>query len=297
MTRRLVIPLMVIVAIVSGCASRSQVAGQDGLRVSRNIGVAAVNLRGLQQFRAATGIRPQIVEIYMAVGTPLERTDAAAIVAQEEQPLIQLNPYRVSLQSIAAGHLDRYFMSLGTALHSLRHSVILSFAPEANGTWYSWACHRTPAAVYIAAWRHVRRVIARFDKDIIWLWDANQSFPTACPLLSRWPGAAYVTWVGVDGYLRTPGATFANVLAPTIAELRAATGKPVLIAETGVPDVPEAASWLASIFAGAESVPGVVGIVYFNYFDNRRNYILEQDPPALAVFRRDARLYQTGKGS
>jgi mannan endo-1,4-beta-mannosidase len=295
MIRRFVIPIVIATAILAACGSPGQVAGQ-GLKLSHNVGVAGVTLRGLQQFRATTGIRPQIVEIYMAVGTPLKRTAASALVAQQEQPLIQLNPYRISLRSIAAGHLDRYFSALGMALHSLQHSVLLSFAPEANGTWYSWACHRTPAAVYVAAWQHVHRVIARYDKDIIWLWDSNQSFPTACPLLARWPGAAYVDWVGVDGYLRSPGATFANVIAPTITELRAATGKPVLIAETGVPDVPEAASWLGSIFTGAESIPGVVGIVYFNYFDNKHDYRLEHDPPALAVFRRDAKLYQTGKG-
>jgi len=228
---------------------------------------------------------------------PLYTTGASAIVARNELLLIQLNPYHISLQSVAAGRYDGYLSQLAKALQGLGRQVVLSFAPEANGTWYSWACGHVSAAVYVAAWRHVHNVIARYDKHITWLWDVNTTYPAACPVIARWPGAAYVDWVGVDGYLRHPGDTFATVLAPAITATRAATGKPVLIAETGVPDVPEAASWLDSIFAGAEGIPGVIGIVYFDDISPNGDYRLLQDPPALAAFRHDARDYESSGGS
>jgi mannan endo-1,4-beta-mannosidase len=229
----------------------------------------------------------------MTFGFPLAQTAAAGIVAQKKLPLIQLNPYRVSLQSVAAGHYNGYLRRLGSSLQALGHPVILSFAPEANGTWYSWACHHVSAAVYVAAWQHVHNVISRYDSHITWLWDVNATFPAACPLTARWPGAKYVDWIGVDGYLRHPGDTFDRILAPTITAVRATTDKPVLIAETGVPDVPEAASWLESIFSGAESIPGVIGIVYFDYKSANGDYRLQKDPAALAAFRKQARTFQS----
>jgi len=294
MTRKLIPVLVLLTLLMTACASKGEPEVQPS-GSARYMGVAGLSLSGLNQFQQSTGISPQIVEIYMSFGFPLVNTAATGIVAQKKLPLIQLNPYHISLQSIATGRYDRYLSRLGTALQALGHPVILSFAPEANGTWYSWACHHVSATTYVTAWRHVHNVISRYDRHITWLWDVNATFPAACPLTARWPGTRYVDWVGVDGYLRHPGDTFDTILAPTITAVRAATGKPVLIAETGVPDVPEAPSWLASIFAGAENIPGVVGIVYFDYKSANGDYRLQLDPQALAAFRQQARAYITGK--
>lgn len=173
------------------------------------------------------------------------------------------------------------------------HQVALSFAPEANGDWYSWACQHTAPAVYVAAWRHVHDVMsATGARNIIWTWDVNESYPKACPLADRWPGGSYVNWVGVDGYWRVPGNTFFSVMGGTIASIRSLTSRRILIAETGVPDVPQAPSWIRSVFEGARAVPGIIGVVYFDYSDPRHNYRLEDDPAALAMFRREARNYR-----
>jgi mannan endo-1,4-beta-mannosidase len=259
------------------------------------VGVAAVRVSALPAFERATGMKPTMVETYMRFGTPLDTGRIATIMGDGAVPLIQLNPFHISLAAIAAGQYDGYLKRFAAGIRQLGQRVVVSFAAEANGTWYSWSCRHTSAMTYVAAWRHIHNVIARYDKNVIWMWDVNVIFPGDCPITARWPGAAYVDWVGVDGYLRKPGATFASVLAPTLTTVRASTGKPVLIAETGVPDVPEAASWLKSIFAGAGSIPGVIGIVYFDYATATGNYRLEHDPPALAVFRRDAKDYQQMK--
>ncbi len=295
MTRRGILSFVLAAAMLTACSSGKATTEfrSVGVGLHHYVGVAAVSSHGLKQFEAATGINPPLVGIYMSIGTSLHDTDIATVVAQRALPMIQLNPYGVTLQSIAAGRHDRYLRELAEALQGLGRQVVLSFAPEANGTWYSWACNHTSAAVYVSAWQHVHDVIARYDKHITWLWDINQTFPGSCQLGERWPGPSYVTWVGVDGYLRNPGNSFATVLAPTITAVREAYDKPVLIAETGVPDEPQAASWLTSIFAGAEAIPGVIGIVYFNYDTPAHHYRLQEDPPALAVFRREAKKYES----
>ncbi len=288
--------VVVLVAIVTGC-SVPTASPSASPNATRYLGVAAVPVASLPRFERETGVRPGIVEIYTTFGDPLDFGRLSAIIHYGALPLVQFEPYGVSLAAIAAGRYDAYLSRYAADISQLGRQVILSFAPEANGTWYTWGCHHASAAAFVAAWRHIHDVITRYDKRVIWLWDVNQSFPGACPLTARWPGSSYVDWTGVDGYLESPGLTFDLVLAPTIAELRASIDKPVLIAETGVTDIPQAASGLMSIFTGAEDIPGVIGIVYFDYATAKHDYRLEQDPPALAVFRHEAKQYQSIRGS
>ena len=56
------------------------------------------------------------------------------------------------------------------------------------------------------------------------------------PIQNWWPGASYVTWIGIDGFYSKPSDTFASVFGKTISQARALTTKPkpVLLAETAV---------------------------------------------------------------
>jgi hypothetical protein len=168
--------------------------------------------------------------------------------------------------------------------------VALSFDPEENGGWYQWGCRRSTATAYIAAWRHVYKVMTSAGaRNIIWVWDVNRTFRSACPLRARWPGASYVNWIGIDGYWRQPGDTFTSALAPTIDQVKAFTDKPILIAETGVPNVPEAAAWLRGLFAAVKTIPDIIGFVYSDYANHHGDYKLEDDPAAKAVFRAEVK--------
>lgn len=282
--------VVALTAAVAACSSPKPAASPNP---TRYLGVAGVSTAGLQGFERATGIRPGIVEIYTTFGDPLKSARLTAIIRGGAKPLVQLEPYHVSLSTIAAGRYDAYLRRYAAGLSRLGHQVLLSFAPEANGYWYSWGCRSTSAAAFVAAWRHVHDVIARYDRRIIWLWDVNQSFPGSCPITARWPGGGYVDWVGVDGYLWYRYLTFNMVFAPTIVNLRLFTGKPILIAETGVLNMPQAAAQLTGIFAGAKAIPGVIGVVYSDYATAQHDYRLEKDRPALATFRREAKDYAT----
>lgn len=307
MKRRAVALATVLAIAMAGCGVSTKSSDSPHPRVEEAncgistrcnyLGVAAVRISALPAFETLTRVKLTMVETYMTFGTPVNIANVAAIMNDGAMPVIQLNPYHISLASIADGRYDGYLKRFATAIWQLGQRVVVSFAAEANGTWYAWGCHHTAATVYVAAWRRVHDVVARYDKRVIWMWDSNATFPAACALTSRWPGDDYVDWVGVDGYLRNPGDTFDRILAPTITELRTFSGKPVLIAETGVPDVAEAVPWLKSIFANAAGIPFVIGIVYFDYAAAGRNYRLEHDPPALAVFSQEGKAYQAIRGS
>lgn len=289
---------LLIVAALAGCTSPAPKPDPPADCASGQclyVGVAAVRASALPSFERATRVKPTVVESYMTFGAPLDTQNVSTMMRDGALPLIQLNPFKTPLAAIATGQDDAYLKSLALALRQLGGRVVLSFAAESDGTWYPWSCNHTPAPTYVAAWQRVHDVVAQYDKSIIWMWDVNVLFPGSCSLASHWPGAADVDWVGVDGYLRNPGDSFDTVLAPTVTQARASFGKPVLIAETGVPDVPEAASWLQSVFEGAENVPGVLGLVYFDTATADYNYRLEHDIPALLVFRQEAKVYKARK--
>ena len=71
-------------------------------------------------------------------------------------------------------------------------------------------------------------------KNVTWLWTLQADEPGTGPIASWWPGAQYVTWVGIDGYYYRPSDTFASVFGKTIAQVRMFTGQPVLLSETAV---------------------------------------------------------------
>ena len=70
--------------------------------------------------------------------------------------------------------------------------------------------------------------------NITWLWTMSTGHAAAGPAASWWPGASYVTWVGIDGYYGTASATFSNVFAQTINQVRVFTNKPILLSGAGV---------------------------------------------------------------
>jgi mannan endo-1,4-beta-mannosidase len=260
------------------------------LRTGVFVAGATASYRPVDAFAKLTRTRPGLVIYYSGWNDPFQVRFAGWAHAHGAVPFVQMEPGGVSLASIAAGRSDSYLRSFAAAVRAYRYPVAVSFGPEANGPFYSWGCAHTPARVYVAAWRHVHSVMATIGaRNIIWTWDMNRIYHATCPLAARWPGARYVDWIGVDGYWRGRGDTFASVLAPTIRAALRLARKPVIIGETGAADVPQAAGWVRSLFQGAKRTARVIGIVWFNYRDRLGDYQLQDDPAALAQFRRETR--------
>ncbi len=142
------------------------------------------------------------------------------------------------LAKIAAGKYDGYIKSVAAAAKAFGHPVILRFAHEMNGSWYPWGNHvngNTPAR-YVSAWRHVHNVFAaQRATNVYWFWSPNKEGHS----LSSWyPGNAYTSFVGVDGYngpqYSSNSMTPSQVFGSSFAQLAAfSSNKPIVIGEVG----------------------------------------------------------------
>lgn len=236
-------------------------------------------------FQNLTGTNPAYVVYFSGWNDPFQIPLANEAAAHGAKVLVQMQPIGVSLGSIAAGASDSYLKAFGQSIENVGHPVLLSFAPEANGPFYSYGCGHSSAASYRAAWRHVHDVINGVTNDVTWVWDMNRIYSRTCPLTARWPGSKYVDEMAVDGYWRGPGDTFNSTLRPTIRRMWTLGHKPVLLGETGAKNGTEAAGWIRSVFTGVRMTPHMVGLIWFNSADWLGDYKLQDNPAALAAFQ------------
>ena len=186
-------------------------------------------------FAAAVGREPDIVLYYSGWGEPFLTRFAETAYAHGAEPFVQIYPPPGGLAQLAAGRDEGYLRAYAAEVRSFGHPVLLSFAPEPNGPWYRWGWTRTPAKAWVAAWRHVVTAFrAAGATNVTWLLTFNVAFPGSGPVSAYWPGAAYVDWVGIDGYYVRPGDTFQSRFMPTIRAVRKLTHKPLFIGETAV---------------------------------------------------------------
>jgi beta-mannanase len=109
-------------------------------------------------------------------------------------------------------------------------AVIIGFGQEMNEPRYNGGDKKTSPAVFVRAWQRIVDVFRWQHADnVIWIWPIGKSSATARPLRDWWPGARYVTWVGIDGYYELPGRARLSAFAGTIASVRRLTRDPVLL--------------------------------------------------------------------
>jgi hypothetical protein len=256
----------------------------------------------IAEFAGQTGVQPRIVVYYSDWNNPFSTSFAQTAWQHDAYVLVQMQPKGVSLASIAAGRSDGYLRSYADAVMSFGHPVILSFGHEMNGTWYSWGYGRTPAATFVAAWRHVVSVFREAGAaNVTWLWAVNSVNGASGNLSQWWPGAAWVDWTGIDGYYFRATDTFHSVFGATIAKIRAISGAPLLIAETAVGTTANRESQIDGLFAGV-SAEHLAGVVWFDEAQHsgiyHQDWRLENDPAASAAFTAAVAKYLgTGTGN
>ena len=245
---------------------------------------------GLAAFGSKTGTRPNVAAYYSGWLEPFRSTFATELAARGAVPLVQIEPAGISLASITHGRYDQYLASYAQAVRGFGRPVIISFGHEMNGDWYSWGNGRTSPRDFVAAWRHIVKVFRSWGAyNVTWLWTINSLAGgpgQAAGPQAWWPGASYVTWVGIDGYYYYPTESFTTLFGTTISAIRRFTSDPVLITETGISPTVDKAAKIPELFAGARSA-GVLGLVYFDA-KGYRDWRLDQDADAVAAFRKAA---------
>ncbi|HEY0718704.1 MAG TPA: glycosyl hydrolase [Streptosporangiaceae bacterium] len=243
-------------------------------------------------FAQVTGRQPNLAGYYGGWGEPFKTSFARTAWQHGAATLLQWDPGSISLAAIAAGRHDRYLRSFAASVRGSGHPVVIGFGHEMNAYWYAWGYRHTPPAVFVAAWRHIVTLFRHQGADnVTWLWTLQADEKGTGPVAAWWPGAAYVTWVGIDGYYYRPGDTFFSVFGATIAEVRVVTGKPILVSEASAGQVAGQAAKIGDLFAGMRRY-GTLGLVWFDIAQDdglyHQDWHLEGHPAAVAAFRRAA---------
>jgi hypothetical protein len=280
---------------VSGVLAGPRAAGPPAqAQPLRYLGVyepgAPGSYAGIEQFGHDVGRPPNLVSYYSGWGEKFQRSFAETAGSHHATVIVQVDPTNISLAKIAAGKYDSYLTSYADAVASFRHPVVISFGHEMNGFWETWGYHHTPAATFVAAWRHVVTVFRQQKaSNVIWLWQVNSSSSQTGPVRDWWPGSQYVNWVGVSGYYYVPADTFDNVFAPVISSVRQFTQDPLLIAETAVGPQAGQTRGIKDLFTGVR-LQDYLGLVWFDQHSygglyKGENWRLEDSPAALSTFR------------
>ena len=234
-------------------------------------------------FARSTHARPGMLEFYQRFGSPLPTAKLAAVRKLGAVPVLQLNPRGIPVADIARGGWDRYLTSLGREIHQFGGRMYLSFAHEMNGKWETWGNGRTPAHVYVQAWRRIWNKVTDQGADPVWLWNINREGTGVAAAGPWWPGNAYVDVVGIDAYYRNPHQTFRQLLQHTLATVRHLTTAPVMLAETGAAPGPAQAGHILQLFNGVRRKV-IIGFIWFN-MNAKEQWRLNGDRQGLEAMR------------
>lgn len=273
-------------------AMRSEVAGGQGAYPgSPKVGLVSDNL---PQFKKASGIYPSIDVRFVNWSSPFPAAQIREDHGLGMTTMMVLEPRGTSLAGLANGDDDAYLRSWGRADRQLGLPVILSFAPEANGSWYRWGSRHISPALYRNMWHRVHNVMLRAGaRSITWLWQVSVVFPSSEALQNLWPGSKDVSEVGVDGQLKSARDTFASVFGQTVTQLRGITRDPVMISEVAVRSGPARPTQITGLFDGVRRARLAALIL----FDAHAKWRIDGDPAALKAFRTGVREYAEGTGS
>jgi hypothetical protein len=141
----------------------------------------------------------------------------------------------------------------------------------------------------VAAWRHIVTVFGA--RNVTWLWTLQADERGTGPIAAWWPGAQYVTWVGIDGYYCRSYETFSGIFGKTIAQVRMLTNLPILLSEAAVGPRAGQAAKIPDLFAGMRKY-GTLGLVWFDIPQHQglyhQDWRIEHNPAAATAFRRGA---------
>jgi hypothetical protein len=241
-------------------------------------------------FTQMAGKQPNLVGYYSGWQEAFQEPFAETVHRHGAVTIMQWDPTNASVSGVAAGEYDHYLRSFADSVRRFGQPVVIGFGHEMNAYWYSWGYGHTPAATFVAAWRHIVTLFRGQHADnVTWLWTLQADETGTGPITSWWPGPQYVTWVGIDGYYYRPSETFFSIFGQTIAQVREFTGKPVLLSETAVgPDAGKAAK-IPELFAGMRQY-GTLGLVWFDIAQDggtyRQDWRIEHSLAAETAFRR-----------
>jgi beta-mannanase len=208
--------------------------------------------------------------------------------------------------SIVSGQHDAYIRQWAQSAAAWDHVFYLRLFHEMNGTWYPWGINvngNTPALA-IQAWQHVYNIFQNAGAtNVKFVWCPNVVSPgDPDALASFYPGDAYVSWLGIDGYnwglygeqnWDVPWSTFTQVFQPTYDELvsTVSSAKPMMVAETASAagtGSTDKANWITQMQNDVPTLfPNIQAVDYYDYWDSNMSsnfWRFDADPFSLSAF-------------
>jgi Glycosyl hydrolase family 26 len=253
----------------------------------------------IAEFAQTVGRRPNLVETFSGWAEPFPRSYAQTIRRHGAVLIVQIDPAYASIAGIAAGEYDAYLRFYADSVRAFGAPVVIGFGHEMNGAWYTWGYQHAPASVFVAAWRHIVTLFrSQRANNVTWLWTINVDGRDIAPAVRWWPGASYVTWVGIDGYYLRPADTFDTVFARTIDQIREFTSKPVLLSQTAISPGAHQYIKIPDLFRGIQKYKAL-GLVWFDQTQRHgthdQDLRLEDNVSAGAIFRLEASMLRLAR--
>jgi hypothetical protein len=225
---------------------------------------------------------PQLAVTYYAWGERFQAGFAQTSLTHGAEPFVELGswqctsectggkgPTTPTLKNVAAGGYDKtYLVPFARSIAAYKHPVLITFDHEMNGLYGPYPWMNQPPAQYIAAWRHVYNVMHPIARNAIWIWAPGAQIGEG-GVAQYFPGGKYLQQWGIDCYLSSPGQTYANACASTVAVIRKLTNDPGMLSETGIEDWrnrPERVTQLVDAVKAA-------GLTTLVWFDKGSSYL------------------------
>ncbi|MEV8516729.1 glycosyl hydrolase [Dactylosporangium sp. NPDC051484] len=226
-----------------------------------------VNTPAIDSFAKQIGKKPNLVAVFESFNDGFAASEVRKVYEYGGLAMIRWEPKGVPMADLAAGKYDQYVVTFAKAVRKLNLPIALTFGHEMNGNWYTWGTKSTTPAQFVAAWRHVHDIfVAQQATNVLWTWTPNVvTYLKQVKLAPLYPGDDYVDWLGLDGYYSQHGPkTYTDLFAPTIAEVRAITKKPILIVETGMEPGTARPGQIENLLTSVADSADVIGCAYFN---------------------------------
>jgi hypothetical protein len=249
---------------------------------------APPNYAPIATFARTIRKQPNLVGYYSGWAAPFPSSFAQKLHSHHMIPYVQIDPTYATVSQIAAGTYDAYLQTYADSVRDFGHAVVIGFGHEMNAPWYSWGYGHVKPATFVAAWRHIVALFrAEGAENVTWLWTINTDTHGTGPIAEWWPGRAYVTWVGIDGYYTSPKDTFSRVFGRTIKQVRKITQDPVLVSETAVGPSADRSAKIPDLFRGLAKYK-TLGLVWFDLPSDHgvlnQNWRIEGNLPAENAF-------------
>jgi Glycosyl hydrolase family 26 len=254
---------------------------------------APADARILAEYADMVGRKPDIVGWYRDFSQPLlEAREIANLRATGQTPMVTWEPHAVSLVGIASGAYDAYLHESAAIAKGWEGPLLMRFAHEMNGGWYSWGSGAVAPATYVAAWQHI---VSIFREDgaanVSWVWSPYVLAGGKYPIAPYFPGDEWIDYVGLDGYnwgeARGAWQSLQTVFAASYSLVTELSLRPVIIAETGSSEIGgDKAAWIKAGFMSAipQSFPRVSAVVWFNEA-REDDWRIDSSPAALDAYR------------